>query len=130
MVLLREHPGPLAADFHRYYGRSISAMTSWGIPLREVAAMASHLPPDSAIRRAMDEHWQRTPQIDLLREIEHDLRILAWQQTKDGSRGLRYPEPVRLPWDPEPDESMKGDALPIDEMAEWLGWEIPQGLEA
>jgi hypothetical protein len=99
-------------------------MRDWGIPLSEVADMAVYLPPDSAVRRALDEHWQRTPEIDLLREIEHDLRIIAWQKTKDGQRGIRPPEPLRLPWDP-PSETDKivGDVMTTDEMAKWLGWD-------
>lgn len=84
--------------------------------------MAAHLPPDSAVRRSLDEHWQRTPDIDLLREIEYDLRILAWQQTKDGSKGKGYPERMSLPWDPEPEGTVKGDKMTQQEADDFLGW--------
>lgn len=113
----------LVADFHRYYGLSLSSMHEWGIPLLEVCDMAAGLPPDSAVRRAVDPHWQRTPDIDLLREIEHGLRVLAWQQTKPASKGIGYPEPMRLPWDPDPEGTVKGDRMTTEEMDEFLGWD-------
>ena len=117
------HRSALVADFHRTYGLSLSKMREWGIPLTEVCDMATQLPLDSAVRRSVDEHWQRTPEIDLLRDIEHDLRVLAWQQTSSGSKGTGYPEPMRLPWDPPPEGTVKGDRMTTDEMDEFLGWD-------
>lgn len=114
--------GALVADFRRYYGLSWNTIRDSGIPLHEAADMAGWLPPDSATRRALDPHWQRTPDIDLLREVEHDLRVLAWQNTREGSRGRGFPEPLRLPWDPEDSSIVKGDRMTLDEAAEWLGW--------
>lgn len=87
--------------------------------------MAAHLPPDSACRRALDKHWQRTAEVDLLRDIEHGLRVLAWQNTKAGSKGMGYPEPMPLPWDPEPDGTLRGDRMTLEEAADWLGWDVP-----
>lgn len=117
------HRDALVADFHRFYGRSLSQMREWGIPLGEVAAMAAYLPPEAACRRVMDEHWQRTPEIDLLRSVEHSLRVLAWQNTEAARKGNGYPEAVQLPWDPEPEGTIKGDRMTLEEAAEWLGWD-------
>lgn len=94
-------------------------------PLSDIAAWAAHLPPESAVRRAADPHWQRTPELDMLREVEHDLRILAWQQSKDGAKGLNSPERIALPWDAPPEGTIQGDRMTLDEAAAWLGWDQP-----
>lgn len=119
----RRYRSALVADFHRFYGLSLSGMKDWGIPLSEVCDMAAGLPPDSAVRRAADPHWRRTPEIDFLRDVEHGTRVLAWLQTKDGAAGRNYPEPVRLPWDPEPEGTIKGDAMTTEDWDRHLGWD-------
>lgn len=117
----------LVADFHRYYGLSLKSLRHSGIPLSEVADMAMNLPPDSATRRALDPHWMRTTEIDLLREIEWDLRILSYQW---GHRtGAPVPEPIRLPWDPDPEGTIRGDRMTIEEADDFLGW-TPEMKEA
>jgi hypothetical protein len=98
-------------------------MPEWGIPLREVADMATFLPVESATRRSLDPHWQRTPEVDLLRDVEYGLRILAWQQTEKGAKGVGYPEPMRLPWDPTPEGTISGDTMTMDEADRWLGFD-------
>jgi hypothetical protein len=120
---MSRHRSALVADFHRYYGLSVSAMKEWGIPLTEVCDMAVNLPLDSAVRRSVDPHWQRTPEIDILRDVEHNLRVLAWQQTSSAKKGIGYPEPMRLPWDADPEGTVKGDRMTTDEMDEFLGWD-------
>lgn len=114
----------LVADFHRYYGLSLRSMRDWGIPLTEVAAMAMHLPPDSATRRALDPHWQRTMELDMLREVEHDIRILLWQNANSGKRVTSaLPQPIPLPWDPKPRGTIEVDRMTTDEADKWLGWD-------
>ena len=76
--------------------------------------MVAYLPPDSAVWRASNPHWQRTPEIDLLRMVEHGVRVLAWQQTADATKGRNYPKHVPLPWD-EPERVWSSDALSLDE---------------
>ena len=82
--------------------------------------------PGSALQRALNPDAWITPEIDLLRAIEHDLRILAWQQTKDGSsaRPANYPKPLPLTEqeriDAEPD---RFDALPLDQIDAAIGWD-------
>lgn len=117
----------LVADFHRYYGLSLASMREWGIPLHEVAAMAMHLPTDSAVRRVLDPYWQRTNEIDLLREIEWDLRVIQWQN--GSKRGTPLPERLPLPWDPAPAGTMQGDRMTQDEADDFLGW-TPEMKEA
>lgn len=80
-------------------------MREWGIPWTEIADMAAHLPPDSACR-LVDQHPHRLL-AELLREVEHDLRRLAWS-----GRG-EPPTKIALPWD-EP-EIGQGDAVEWDD---------------
>ena len=88
--------------------------------------MVAHAQPDSAVFKAMNPAWPHDMGLEVLRQIERDLRVLAWQQTKDGARGANAPELLRFPWEPEPDNgAIKGDVMDMDEAAEWLGWDVP-----
>jgi hypothetical protein len=99
-------------------------MREWGIPLHEVADMAAHLPPDSAVRRHLDEHWQRSGEIDLLRDIEHDLRVATWVLLKQGGqKNVQYPDPIGLPWDPPAEGTVQGDRMTFEEADAFLGWD-------
>lgn len=123
LALLREHRGPLAADFRRFYGLSLANIRHEGIPLTEVADLAANvLLYEGAVYRTVNEHWWRTAELDLLREIEHGGRVLAWQQTKDGSKGRNAPERIKLPWDSKPEGGFQGDVMDWDEAAERFGW--------
>lgn len=86
--------------------------------------------PDSSspIFRAVHPAWPESLDSSLLRSVEHSLRVLRWQQTEDARWGTNAPEPVRLPWDPEPEGALVGDALPFDEMFDFLGWDIPDDV--
>lgn len=74
--------------------------------------------PDSAVNRSLSEHWQRTPELDMWRSIEHSLRVLTWQI--GGGRAYDYPQPIPLPWD-EP-LADKPDSMDWDDGMAWLGW--------
>lgn len=65
------------------------------LPWSRLRRIVSYLPEDSATARARRDHGP-TLETQFLRSIEHDLRILAWQQTKDGSKGTNPPKPVSL----------------------------------
>ena len=92
-----------------------SAALSW----RDLLVIVRHAPATSAIVRALDPNWQRTPEVDLLREVEHGVRVLAWQQTRDGSKGRNAPERLRLPWDAV--ETDRPDSYEWDDLAAALG---------
>jgi hypothetical protein len=89
-----------------------------------------HSPPDSAYARASNPAWPVTLDVQLLREVEHGLRVLAWQRTKDAERGdqaKHYPERIPLTEQERREAAArKGvteyDAIPIDEMRKRLGW--------
>jgi hypothetical protein len=96
-----------------------------------------HSPPDSAFGRACDPDWWITGEVQLLREIDHDLRVLAWQRTSDAQlrpeSQREYPE--RLPLSAAEVKAAKAKAplipspLPIAEMAKWLGWTKPDDVK-
>lgn len=118
------HPGALAADLHRFHRLSLAGISESGIPLREVAAFAANLPPQCATHRAVDPHWARTNETELLRAVEFGVRVLIWQQTEAGSKGHDRPEPVKLPWDtPNDDGAIRGDVMTWEEAAAEFGWE-------
>lgn len=58
----------------------------------------------------------------LLRSIDYSLRWLAWAKTKDGQSGRNRPDWISFPWEQSPDDGIRGDAMLLDEAAEWLGW--------
>ena len=83
--------------------------------------------PESAVYKALTgDEWQRSPELEFLRSIEHSLRVLAWQNS--GGKGVDYPEPIRLPWD-EP-AAERPDAMDLDEVFAFLGWDKPRELTA
>lgn len=67
---------------------------------QRLARIIEHLDPEnSATARARREH---APSLDVqfARSIEHGIRVLAWQKTKDGSTGSNPPKPIPLTGDP------------------------------
>lgn len=50
------------------------------------------------------------------------MRVVAWLGSEDGRKGLNFPEPLPLPWDPEPEGTYRGDVMEWDEAMTWLGW--------
>lgn len=78
-------------------------------------------PRDSALFRAMnpEDHEWSLPTL-LLAEAVDDLRIGNWQ--RGSGKRADYPKPIPRPG-VEPDSTTYGKgALPMDEMADWLGW--------
>lgn len=105
----------------RFYGMGLDEARH-RVTLTELADMVLYLPREGALGRSMDEHWRRSPEVDLLREIEHNVRLHMWMGSRDGEKGRNIPEPIRLPWDPKPEGGHVGDRMDWDEAADWLGW--------
>ena len=73
------HEDALRADFMRYYGVSLDdggARVSW----RDMAAMAAHLPSESALRRAEGDGWSEAER--LLSQIADSTYLTWWQRVK------------------------------------------------
>jgi len=97
-ALLGNHPGELRADFQRFYGLSVDGMgTDYSVA--HAAALAAHLPRESACVRAVAPEAAWDDATYLLAAIEYDLRVLAWQNSKDGAKGRNKPRPVQTPAD-------------------------------
>lgn len=119
--LLCRHRGQLSADLRRFYSCNLSDVMAGAVaPARDVAAWVANLPPDSAVGRVFDPYLdERTTTNELLRLIEHGVRVVAWV----GSQGKRhdYPRPLRFPWDERAGEVWRGDALDWDDAVDALG---------
>jgi hypothetical protein len=92
---------------------------------RDLFVIVRQLPESSALARAIagpDGEWGLQEQ--LLAGVLDKVRVLVWQNTADGHKGLRQPPPIPRPGVAPPAEITYGsDAISIDEMADWLGWE-------
>lgn len=78
-------------------------------------------PRSSAFFRALhpdEAMWGLTEQ--LLALNADMLNVLAWQNS--GGKKKDYPKPIPRPG-VEEDKTYGADAIPMDEMAKWLGWE-------
>lgn len=75
------------------------------------AFLCAELPSDSRIARAYNPDAAYTLTDLLLRDIEHDLRILAWQRTEDAKHRRNFPEPLPLPSTLSGDDMTRKKAL-------------------
>ena len=114
VALLIRHPDEVVVDFWRYYGQGIDQL---GASIEDVAAMAVHLPRDSATMLAVSprhpaEGW--TQDTHLLARVADLLAGGNWQ--RGGGKGPR-PKPIEPPKlgpaEPIPDREA------IDEFRQW-----------
>ena len=91
---------------------------TWG----DLLVILRHLPPSSATGAAMypeSSDWDLSTL--LLAEIADTLRAANWQ--RGSGKRKDYPKPIQRPG-VKPDSKTYGrGALPLHEMAEWLGWD-------
>jgi hypothetical protein len=120
--IIDEHPHALNYDLMRCGSR----LRDWpdnGVSWGDLVSLVTHAQPDSATFKALNPHWQQDVSTDLLRSIEASLRWLQWAKTPDAPKGRNIPEPFLWPWEQPEDESIKGDAMTLDEAADWLKWD-------
>lgn len=126
LALWRECPDALAADFNRYYGDSPARLLARGVPLLEVAGNARWLPTEAAVWRAVsppspEDAWGLTEH--LLAIIADRLAWISYVQQKVAGGKPQKPKNIPRPGVVGSETNTYGkDALPMDEMAEWLGW--------
>lgn len=91
-----EHPDELRADLQQYYGINIDGM---GVDYTHAhaAVLMRQLPLTSRLARIADPDSAWTDETHFLAAIEYDLRILAWQKTKDAQHGRNKPKPNKTP---------------------------------
>lgn len=91
----------------------------------DLRALVTWAPPTSATHRATrPDHWV-TPEVQFLREVDFNTRVLIWHNTADGQKGIRPPKPVPLTVAERraaKPESEKYDAKPVAEVLDFLGW--------
>lgn len=61
------------------------------------ADLAAMLPSDSLVFKAENPALEWGEVMYMLRNIEFMLRVLAWQNTKDGQKGRKKPKPIETP---------------------------------
>ena len=78
----------------QYYGLDIDGMGT-AYSYAHAACCASQLPEGARVWRGTAAEWGATDY--LLASIEHDLRVLAWQQTEDAVKRRNYPKMIETP---------------------------------
>lgn len=96
--LVGGHSDELRADFQRYYGLDLDGMGS-DYSVAHAAALASNLPRESATVRAVVPEAAWSDETYLLSAIEYDLRVLIWQNSKDGAKNRNRPQRPQTPAD-------------------------------
>lgn len=86
------------------------------------AALAAQLPLESRVVRAEAPEAAWGDADEMLRRIEHSLRVLAWQQTKDGAKGRNAPRPLPSPVE-QARVRRKVERTDVDEINRILGFD-------
>lgn len=118
--LLSEHGEAIEYDLIRL-GLRLDWLGTQCFSWRDLWVIVRQCGPDTALWRADDCRREQTVTTDLLRSVEFSLRVLAWQNTKDGATGRNAPQPVLFDWEKTRDE-YAGDVMPLDELKARLGW--------
>lgn len=87
----------MEADFQRVYGLDLADLRTGRMRPTRAANLAAHLPPGSMVWRHTGGPQAWTDELHMLARVEHTLRVLAWQRTKDGEKGRNAPEPIEPP---------------------------------
>lgn len=102
----------MVADFEQYYGMALPVADEDDIPDLARAALLWAALPDSSrcVRRLVPEaRWTQTDY--LLRAVEHGVRTLIWQRSRDGQRGRNAPRPLPTPVERARNIERRDDAL-------------------
>lgn len=99
--------------------RDVGSTFTW----HDLWVIARNLPRESALVREVEGEDHPWGYLEQLSAAAVDaLNILIWQQTKDGAKGKNQPKPIPRPGIEQPKQYGK-EAISMDEMADWLGWE-------
>ena len=96
--LLHERPCELRADLQQHYGLNLDGM-GVDYTYAHAACCAAQLPAGARVWRGTSAEWGTMEY--LLANMEHVLRVIAWQGTEDAQHGRNYPEPLPTPADRE-----------------------------
>lgn len=120
--MLSKCPCELRADFMQYYGADLDGLRREIGEIR-TADLAAQLPRDSRALRALHPELEWSDADYMLWSIEYSLRVLRWQNTKDGQKGRNQPRPLPTPRD-YARVGAKADATDMAAIAEALGIDI------
>lgn len=120
--MLSKCPCELRADFRQFYGADFDKLRCEIGEIR-TADLAAQLPRDSRALRALNPELEWTDHDYMLWSIEYSLRVLRWQNTKDGQKGHNHPRPLPTPRD-YARVGAKADATDMAAIAEALGINI------
>lgn len=127
LALLREYRGPIRADFRREYGLDIDqVIEERSMRPSVVLDLIDNLSPQAALWRAINPDSVWTLEAMLLAAVVDELRAYRWEFSRVNFKGRqRPPDPIPRPGvTPPVDKQTFGgreSALPLDEMAAWLG---------
>ena len=88
------------------------------MPVDDAAVLCAQLPQDSRVFRVLDPDSVMTYKVQAVRSMEHSLRVLVWQNTKDGIKGRNEPEPMPLPSEIASDSSTDDEAVAMRSMVD------------
>jgi hypothetical protein len=124
VVLIEAYPTAIESDLIdrgqrlRYLGTD---RLSWG-DLRSILAW---LKPDAALSRALrGDDWPWGLQEMLLASAVDYLALLFWTKTKAAQHNRGQPKPIQRPGVASP-ERIGAEPVSIDDMNDFLGWEVP-----
>lgn len=125
--LLTEYDGAIRRDL-LLSGLRLDDLGTARLTWADLWAFVQYPPKDSALVRATDpDHWI-SPEIQILREVKHELDVLVWMQTKDAQRRSPQNYPERMPLTAaaraaaEAAAAPEYDVEPIEDIAAFLGW--------
>lgn len=126
--IVEEHPDAIEYDLIAL-GLRLRWLDGETFDFADLAAIVRAAPPTSALYRAQygeEAAWQLPEH--LLAAMTDSLHWLVWAQSKDGQKNRNKPRPVPRPGLEEETErttySGKESAVPLEEMADWLGWAV------
>lgn len=101
----------MLADFAQYYRMEIPMDDAEDFQVGRLSVLWEKLPRESRTMRrlAPEAEWGNAEY--MLCSIEHSLRTLVWQNSKDGQRGRNAPKPLDTPGQRAQRERAKDAAL-------------------
>lgn len=95
----------------QFYGLGIDGMGT-AFTATHAAALAAQLPPTSRLARAEHPELEWDEGTYILSHIEHTLRVIAWQRTKDAEHRRNFPEHIKTPADRAKERRAEESATP------------------
>ena len=120
LELIEEYPEEVEYDLISH-GLRLRQLGTEQLSWRDLLVIVRQQPRDSALIRAQDPdtaHWGMTEH--LLAIVADAARLGVWQ--RGGGKKSDRPKPIPRPGsETEQKKVHKGDVMPVDEMAAWLG---------